>query len=91
MNLPVMLLDEPTAALGVRETAHVGEILDELRRQGKTIICISHDLEFVFQHADRITVMRLGNSVATVRREAATRNEIVGMITGTITRPRGQA
>lgn len=91
MDLPVMLLDEPTAALGVRETAHVGEILEELRRQGKTIICISHDLEFVFLHADRITVVRLGNSVATVRRDATTRDEIVGMITGTITRPRDGA
>ncbi|NEI73141.1 ATP-binding cassette domain-containing protein [Rhizobium lusitanum] len=85
MNLPIILLDEPTAALGVRETAHVGEILDELRGQGKTVICISHDLEFVFAHADRITVMRLGNTVATCLRGATSRDEIVGMITGTIT------
>ncbi|MBZ9935280.1 ATP-binding cassette domain-containing protein [Mesorhizobium sp. BR1-1-16] len=84
MNLPIILLDEPTAALGVRETAHVGDILDELRRQGKTVICISHDLEFVFAHADRITVMRLGNSVATLMRRNTTRDEVVGMITGTI-------
>jgi simple sugar transport system ATP-binding protein/D-xylose transport system ATP-binding protein len=84
MDLPIILLDEPTAALGVRETAHVGEILDQLRAGGKTIICISHDLEFVFAHADRITVMRLGNSVATRVRDATSRDEIVGMITGTI-------
>ena len=84
MNLPIILLDEPTAALGVRETAHVGEILEELRSQGKTVICISHDLEFVFAHADRITVMRLGNSVATCLRTNTSRDEIVGMITGTI-------
>jgi simple sugar transport system ATP-binding protein/D-xylose transport system ATP-binding protein len=84
MNLPIILLDEPTAALGVRETAHVGDILDQLRAQGKTIICISHDLEFVFKYADRITVMRLGNSVATLARENTTRDEVVGMITGTI-------
>lgn len=84
LDLPIILLDEPTAALGVRETAHVGEILDRLRAQGKTIICISHDLEFVFAHADRITVMRLGNSVATRRRQDTSRDEIVGMITGTI-------
>ncbi|MDW6021242.1 ATP-binding cassette domain-containing protein [Mesorhizobium sp. BAC0120] len=83
-NLPIILLDEPTAALGVRETAHVGEILDELRAQGKTIICISHDLEFVFRHADRITVMRLGNSVATLMRGSTNRDAVVGMITGTI-------
>ena len=85
MDLPVMLLDEPTAALGVRETAHVGEILQELRKKEKTIICISHDLEFVLKHADRITVMRLGKSVATLTGDTATRDEIVGMITGTIT------
>lgn len=84
MNLPIMLLDEPTAALGVRETSHVGSILQELRSQGKTIVCISHDLEFVFAHADRITVMRLGNSIATRLRTQTSRDEIVGMITGTI-------
>lgn len=84
MNLPIMLLDEPTAALGVRETAHVGDILDDLRSQGKAIICISHDLEFVFAHADRITVMRLGNSVATRRREETSRDEVIGLITGAI-------
>jgi ABC-type sugar transport system ATPase subunit len=82
MNLPIILLDEPTAALGVRETAHVGEILLELRGQGKTVICISHDLEFVFRHADRITVMRLGNSVGTRKVAETSRDEIVGMITG---------
>ncbi len=84
LNLPIILLDEPTAALGVRETAHVGDILEELREQGKTVICISHDLEFVFAHADRITVMRLGNSVATLERRNTTRDEVVGLITGTI-------
>ena len=82
MNLPIILLDEPTAALGVRETAHVGEILRELRTQGKTIICISHDLEFVFRHADRITVMRLGNAVGTRSVAETSRDEIVSMITG---------
>ena len=82
MNLPIILLDEPTAALGVRETAHVGQILRELRAQGKTVICISHDLEFVFAHADRITVMRLGHSVGTRDRDFTSRDEIVGMITG---------
>jgi simple sugar transport system ATP-binding protein/D-xylose transport system ATP-binding protein len=84
MNLPVILLDEPTAALGVRETAHIGQILDELRAQRKTVICISHDLEFAFQHADRITVMRLGNSVATLRCDETTRDQVVGLITGAV-------
>jgi ABC-type sugar transport system ATPase subunit len=86
MNLPIILLDEPTAALGVRETAHVGEILRELRDQGKSVICISHDLEFVFEHADRITVMRLGNTVGTRNVAETSRDEIVSMITGTAKR-----
>lgn len=84
LDLPIMLLDEPTAALGVRETAHVGEILRDLRAKGKTILCISHDFEFVFRHADRITVMRLGKSIATRRVDETTRDEIVGLITGAI-------
>jgi ABC-type sugar transport system ATPase subunit len=91
LNLPIILLDEPTAALGVRETAHVGEILDDLRRQGKTVICISHDLEFVFAHADRITVMRLGNSVATLRTSQTSRDEVIGLITGAIPGPERRA
>jgi ABC-type sugar transport system ATPase subunit len=84
LDTPILLLDEPTAALGVRETAHVGGILAELRSQGKAVICISHDLEFVFKHADRITVMRLGRTVGTREVIHASREEIIGMITGTI-------
>ena len=91
MNTPIILLDEPTAALGVRETAHVGHILRELRSQGKAVICISHDLEFVFENADRITVMRLGHSVGTREVAATSRDEIVGLITGAIKRPESAA
>lgn len=86
MDKPIMLLDEPTAALGVQETAHVGRMIDELRNAGKAVICISHDLEFVFQHSDRITVLRLGNTVGTRVTKDTTRAEIVGMITGAIPR-----
>jgi ABC-type sugar transport system ATPase subunit len=84
LDTPILLLDEPTAALGVRETRHVGEILDGLRSRGKAILCISHDLEFVFNHSDRITVMRLGRTVGTRLTVQTTREEIVGMITGAI-------
>jgi simple sugar transport system ATP-binding protein/D-xylose transport system ATP-binding protein len=84
MDKPIMLLDEPTAALGVQETAHVGRMIDELRASGKAVLCISHDLDFVFQHADRITVLRLGNSVGTRKVSETTRDEIVGLITGAI-------
>ncbi len=89
MDTPTILLDEPTAALGVQETAQVGRMLDELRAAGKAVIVISHDLDFVFQHSDRITVLRLGNSVGNRRTAETTRDEIIGMITGAI--PRGAA
>ena len=84
MDKDIMLLDEPTAALGVQETAHVGRMIDELRLSGKAIICISHDQDFVFRHADRITVLRLGNTVGTRVVSETTRDEIVGLITGAI-------
>lgn len=50
LDQPLVLLDEPTAALGVQETAHVGEIVDELKPTGKAVVCVSHDLDFVFAH-----------------------------------------
>lgn len=84
MDKPIMLLDEPTAALGVQETAHVGEIIDELRTSGRAIIMVSHDLSFVFAHADRVTVLRLGRTVGTRRISEVGREEIVGMITGAV-------
>jgi ABC-type sugar transport system ATPase subunit len=84
LNADIVLLDEPTAALGVRETAHVGEIIDELKRQGKAIVCISHDMEFVFEHSDVIAVMRLGRVVATRPIASTRREEIIGLITGAI-------
>lgn len=81
-NNPILLLDEPTAALGVRETAQVGHILQQLRARGKAIIIVSHDLEFVFHNSDRIQVMRLGavQGVRTVK--DTTREEIISLITG---------
>lgn len=84
MDRPIMLLDEPTAALGVQETAHVGEIIDELRASGKAVIIVSHNLDFVFAHADRVTVLRLGRTVGTRRTSEVGREEIIGMITGAV-------
>ncbi|HWO65786.1 MAG TPA: ATP-binding cassette domain-containing protein [Umezawaea sp.] len=84
MDKPILLLDEPTAALGVRETAHVGEIVDGLRASGKAIVIVSHDLDFVFSHADRVTVLRLGRTVGTRRIAEVGREEVVGMITGAV-------
>jgi simple sugar transport system ATP-binding protein/D-xylose transport system ATP-binding protein len=82
MDLPIVILDEPTAALGVQESAHVGRIIDRLRASGKAVVCISHDLDFVFTHADRVTVLRLGRSVGTREISRTTRDEVIAMITG---------
>lgn len=78
----LVLLDEPTAALGVAETARVEEIITALRARDLAILMISHSLDQVFRLADRICVLRRGLQVG-VRKTAATdRNEIVSMITG---------
>lgn len=60
------------------------EKFGELRQQGKAVICISHDMDFVFRNTDSITVMRLGRSVATRRTKDTSRDEIIGLITGAI-------
>jgi len=79
-----ILLDEPTAALGVQETARAAELIRQLRDRGKTIICVSHDMNFVFELADRVQVLRLGR-VAGVRDVAHTsKDEVIAMITGSL-------
>jgi len=79
-----VLLDEPTAALGVRETAHAKDLIRELRDRGNTVICVSHDMNFVFDLADRVQVLRLGR-VAGVREIAkTTKDEVIALITGTL-------
>lgn len=78
----IILLDEPTAALGVQETGHVGEIIRNLRAEGKAVILISHDMEFVFEVADRVQVMRLGLTSRPRRISETTKDEVIGLITG---------
>jgi ABC-type sugar transport system ATPase subunit len=80
----IILMDEPTAALGVRETAQVLEVIEELRTRGKAVVLVSHDLEFVFTIADRIQVMRLGRVRGVRRRDDTDRSEIIGLITGAL-------
>lgn len=80
----IVLMDEPTAALGYRETRQVIEIIRGLRQDGKAVILISHDLETVFEVADRIQVMRLGRVQGVRERASADRSEIIGLITGAI-------
>jgi D-xylose transport system ATP-binding protein len=78
----VLILDEPTAALGVIQTAQVLALIEHLREQGLAIVVISHNLDNVFHVADRITVLRLGRHVATFDRRATAREDVVAAITG---------
>jgi D-xylose transport system ATP-binding protein len=78
----VVLFDEPTAALGVQQTAQVLGLVKRLKDEGLGIVMISHNLEDVFQVADRIIVLRLGERVATFDREKTTPEQVVGAITG---------
>jgi ABC-type sugar transport system ATPase subunit len=78
----LILMDEPTAALGVAETAAVEEVIFELRRQGLTVLVISHNLDQVFRVTNGIWVLRRGTVIG-YRETAETRpEEIVSMITG---------
>jgi D-xylose transport system ATP-binding protein len=79
----LVLLDEPTAALGVRETARALAVVDQIRRERKvSMILISHNLQHVFQIADRIVVLRHGEVIGIRERRSTTPGEIVSMITG---------
>jgi D-xylose transport system ATP-binding protein len=81
----LILLDEPTAALGVRETSHVLELVAKTRKEkGVSMILISHNLQHVFQIADRIVVMRHGEVVGVRERKKTTPDEIVSLITGAV-------
>jgi ABC-type sugar transport system ATPase subunit len=75
-------MDEPTAALGVRESLMVLDLIRETRSHGIGIVMISHNLPEVFQVADRITVMRLGRVVARMRTQDSSVDSIVSMMTG---------
>jgi len=78
----LVLLDEPTAALGVEQTAHVLELVRRLAAQGQAVLVVSHSLPDVFAVADRIVVLRLGEHVASFERSATNPAEIVGAMTG---------
>jgi simple sugar transport system ATP-binding protein len=76
----ILIMDEPTAALGPQETAQVGDLVKELKRQGIGIFLISHDIHDVFDLADRVYVMKNGRLVGTVAVGDATKDEVLGMI-----------
>lgn len=78
----LVLLDEPTAALGVAETARVEKIVESLRDRNLAVLVISHSLDQVFRLSNRICVLRRGKQVGTRRTAETDKNEIVSMITG---------
>ncbi len=80
-NSKLVILDEPTAALGVAQTEQVLELVRRLGEQGLGVILISHNLHDVFETADRITVLRLGQNVGIFDRRQTTQQAIVEAIT----------
>ena len=79
-NAQVLIMDEPTAALGPAETAQVRDLVRQLKTEGIGIFLISHDIHDVFDLSDRISVMYHGRVVDTVDKSDVTTDEILGMI-----------
>ena len=79
-NARIIIMDEPTAALGPAETTQVGELIKQLKSEGIGIFLISHDIHDVFDLADRISVMLTGKLVGTVNKDDVTMDEVLGMI-----------
>jgi D-xylose transport system ATP-binding protein len=80
-NSKLVILDEPTAALGVAQTEQVLALVRRLGEQGLSVVIISHNLHDIFETADRITVLRLGRNVGVFEREKTTQQEVVAAIT----------
>jgi fructose transport system ATP-binding protein len=78
----VLIMDEPTAALGVKETGQVVDLIKRVRERGLPVILISHDMPHVFELADRIHIMRLGKRVAVVTPQTHSMSEAVAIMTG---------
>ena len=76
----ILIMDEPTAALGPAETEQVRDLIVQLKAEGIGIFLISHDIHDVFDLADRISVMLQGKLVGTVNRDDVTKDEVLGMI-----------
>jgi fructose transport system ATP-binding protein len=83
----LIIMDEPTAALGVRETAQVEDIVRNLKANGEPLILVSHNMRQVFDLVDRIIVFRRGRIVANLRKEETDGQDVVAYITGAKTAP----
>jgi fructose transport system ATP-binding protein len=80
----VVIMDEPTAALGVRESAMVLDLIRRVRARGLSVVVISHDIPHVFELADRIHVQRLGRRVAVLDPRAVAMRDLVAVMTGAL-------
>ena len=80
----IVILDEPTAALGVKETEQVLDVIRDLRSHNVSVIIVSHNMQHIMAVADKVTVMRLGRTIATRNVKETEVSEIVGLITGAI-------
>lgn len=78
----ILIMDEPTSALTESEVGRLFRIIDRLRLQGVTIVYISHKMDEIFQHADRITILRDGQVVKTLDRDATTPREVTHLMVG---------
>lgn len=78
----LVIMDEPTAALGVRETGQVLELIRSIRERGLAVVLISHNMPNVFDIADRIHIMRLGRRAAVVTPKTHSMNDVVAIMTG---------
>ena len=79
-NAKILIMDEPTAALGPQETAQVADLIKELKKEEIGIFLISHDIHDVFDLSDRVVVMKNGQVVGSARTEDVTKDEVLGMI-----------
>jgi ABC-type sugar transport system ATPase subunit len=78
----VVMLDEPTAALGLRESRKVLDLIKQLRAEGNAVILITHNMEHVVELADRAVVLRQGRKVGELKPDKSNRQELVSMIVG---------
>lgn len=80
----IVIMDEPTAALGVRETGKVLDLIRQLRAEKAAVLLVSHNMDNIFDVADRAVIFRLGRKVADVRIAGTSKAEIVGLVVGSI-------
>ena len=83
----VVIMDEPTAALGVKESRRVLELILDVKRRGLPIVLISHNMPHVFEVADRIHIHRLGRRLTVIDPKKYTMSEAVALMTGALEAP----